>query len=137
MENWIKQHFPGAIYLHPRAAKSLKKAVFEDIELVYRCVRLLATEYRKMRMGQENNFEEGCNSLSIKEDRAITDTRAGEEGDAYKIRYNGQLKLIERHLCKGTSRDARKCLRIYFFWDEENQICVLCDMPEHLPIRVS
>ena len=137
MENWIKQHFPGAIYLHPRAAKSLKKAVFEDIELVYRCVRLLATEYRKMRMGQENNFEEGCNSLSIKEDRAITDTRAGEEGDAYKIRYNGQLKLIERHLCKGTSRDARKCLRIYFFWDEENQICVLCYMPGHLPIRVS
>lgn len=137
MGNWIEQYFPGAIYLHPRATKSLKKATFEDVELVYRCVWLLATEYRKKRMGQENNFEAECNSLGIKDERAITNTRAGEEGDVYKIRYNGKPKLIERHLCKGTSRDPRECLRIYFFWDEENQICVLCDMPEHLPIRIS
>ena len=137
MGTWITQYFPGAIYLHPRAVKSLKKAKFEDIPLVYRCVRLLATEYRKMRMGKENTFEEECKDLDIKDERAITNTRAGEEGEAYRIRYNGKQKLIERHLCKGTSRDPRVCLRIYFFWDEEDQICVLCDMPTHLPTRIS
>jgi hypothetical protein len=50
------------------------------------------------------------------------------------------------HVKKGNSREARNCLRIYFFWDEEREQVVVGHLPAHLttsqsesgaPLRVS
>lgn len=32
----------------------------------------------------------------------------------------------------GVSKDRRYCLRIYFFWDDQDQIVVIGDLPHHL-----
>jgi hypothetical protein len=37
------------------------------------------------------------------------------------VRHKGQREFLEWHLQKGTSRDPSRDLRIYFFWDEEDE----------------
>ena len=32
----------------------------------------------------------------------------------------------------GNTRDPRRCLRIYYFWDEESQMVVIATMPAHI-----
>ena len=136
LPEWIQENFPDRVRLHSRALHSLKGAIYEDITLVYRCVELLATSYYDFRMGkiQHEEFMEICKATDagIDERGAITDTSAGMQGDTYFVQYRGKKRKLERHLTKGNSKDQRYCMRIYFFWDDDEQIVVIGDLPRHL-----
>ena len=68
----------------------------------------------------------------LAEGGSITDAAAGMQGDSYFLQYNGKKRKLERHLTKGNSKDRRYCLRIYFFWDDQDQVVVIGDLPHHL-----
>lgn len=139
LEEWINKYFPGRIYFHSRASKSLKQAVYADIELVYKSLVILGTSYYKMRTGflTREEFDEECRKLGIEEKGSIVDSAAGELGDTYFVMHHGRKRKMDRHLVKGTSRDPRYCLRIYFFWDEDDSQVVVCSLPQHLDIAIS
>lgn len=134
--DWINRCYPDRLFLHPRAARSLKSAVYEDVHLVYQCLKLLATSYYAYRMGQLNREEllRACTEVDpgLDERGAITDTAAGMQGEEYYVQYQGKRRKLERHLAKGSSKDRRHCLRIYYFWDDESQVVVIGDLPHHL-----
>lgn len=136
IKDWVKKYYSDRITLLPRAERSLKDACFEDVELVYKALKLLATSYYKYRMGEIDRsiFLQDCKSVDpgLEESGAITEVAAGMEGDTYDIQYRGEKRRLERHLTKGNSRDRRYCLRIYFFWDDDDQIVVIGDLPYHL-----
>lgn len=139
--NWIEENYPGCLLLSPRAKRSLKKAVYEDVRLVYQCLQLLATSYYTYRTGGKT-YDEFTNDMlrvdsGLKEAGAVTETAAGMYGDDYKIEYKGKKRLFERHIGKGTQKDPGKTMRIYFFWDEEDQIIVIGDLPAHLDNSLS
>ena len=69
--------------------------------------------------------------------KSISETRAGEQGDEYFVRYRGRREFLGWHLKKGTSRDASRDLRIYFFWDEEDEEVVIGYLPGHLDNRIT
>ena len=75
--------------------------------------------------------------LNLEDAPSISDISAGEQGEEYYINYNGQRKKLDRHLRKGTGRDPRECLRIYYFWDDERSVVVVGSLPYHLSIRSS
>lgn len=139
---WVKENLPGSLTLHSRAERGLNKAEYSDISLVCKALILLATEYRDMKrgVGTPAAFESGLNNLGLKNERAITLIRAGEEGDTYFVRHPTQSspkRLLEWHLKKGADRDCRNCLRIYYFWDEDSAQVVVGWLPSHLEIRTS
>lgn len=68
----------------------------------------------------------------LEERGAITEVAAGMEGDTYFVQYRGKRRMFDRHLAKGSNKDRRYCLRIYFFWDAEDQMVVIGDLPHHL-----
>ena len=139
LQEWVETYFPGRIILHSRAIRSLKEAVYDNPELVYKSIFLLGTTYYQMRMGMvtRDEFNRKCEELGIEETAAIADTAAGELGDTYFITYHGVKVKLDRHLRKGTSREPKYCMRIYFFWcDEESQV-VIGSLPQHLAIRIS
>ena len=70
-------------------------------------------------------FENNLRSHGIEHSRSISETRAGEQGEEYYIRYKGRREFLEWHLKKGTSRDGARDLRIYFFWDGEDEEIVI------------
>ena len=133
---WIQQYYPDRLTIHPRAIHSLKDAVYEDPQLVYKCLILLANEYYDYHTGivDHDHFIAACKAVdpSLSESGAITDASAGMQGDEYFVQYQGQKRKLERHLTKGNSRDPKYCLRIYFFWDDQEQVTVIGNLPHHL-----
>ena len=136
IKDWVKKYYPDRLTLLPRAERSLKNAVYEDVELVYKSLKLLATSYYRHRMGEidRDTFLQHCKDVDpgLSEARAITDVAAGQEGDTYNVWYHGENHRLDHHLTKGNSRDRKYCLRIYFFWDDEDQTVVIGDLPHHL-----
>lgn len=136
MADWVERYYPDKLQLHARAIRSLKSACYEDTELVYKCLKLLATSYYDYRTGLITNdeFMKACKEVDsgLDERGAITDVAAGMEGDTYFVQYRGKKRKLDRHLTKGNSKDRRRCLRIYYFWDEQDQVIVIGDLPYHL-----
>ena len=99
----------------------------------------MGTTYYQMRMGKltKKEFEAKCSELGIEEAGAIADTAEGEQGDTYFVQYHGKKVKLDRHLRKGTSREPQFCMRIYFFWCEEESLVVIGSLPQHLSISIS
>lgn len=139
LQEWVETYFPGKVVLHSRAIRALKDAVYEDSELVFRSIYLLGTSYYQMRMGTitRQEFDKKCSELGIEESGAIADTAAGEQGETYFVQYHGAKVKMDRHLRKGSSRDPKYCMRIYFFWCEKESLVVVGSLPQHLNISIS
>jgi len=142
LEKWIAEHHSERIILHSRAINAAKKSRFEDVGLIYAAIDFLGSEYWASRTAIPDQAADlRCQSdLKLRELKldlapAVTTTAAGREGDDYFITYplgTSEKRLLEQHLCKGNARDARFCLRIYFFWDEELKKVVIGWLPSHL-----
>ncbi len=140
MEDWVDKYYSGKIVLHSRAKRSVKDASFADVKLVYECLKLLGEDYVSVRKGEmpRDEFDKKCAEMGIEDSPSISDNRAGELGDTYFVEYKGDKKKLERHIKKGNvTRDPEKCMRIYYFWDDEEEKVVIGSLPQHLQIRSS
>lgn len=143
IKEWVDTHLAGRLMLHPRALKGLKNANYEDPSLVYRSLLLLANEYRSMRIGipgAKQAYERGLERLNVHHDGSITKERAGEQGDTYFVAYpigSAKTAFVDTHLRKGSSKDTRYCLAIYFFWDENTRQVIVGWLPSHLDNRMT
>lgn len=140
---WCKVAFPGRLRILPRGERGLKGALFEDLNLVLDCLQLLANEYREYKRSVPDGkaaFEARCQRLGVGYERSISATRAGEQGDQYEVKYplgtNGKRQL-EWHLTKGSAKNDKLCMRIYFFFDEDTNEVVVGWLPSHLNTRSS
>lgn len=136
IKRWVSENFSGKLRLTTRAEKGLRDARYEKIEDVTAGLRLLAEDYRGMKMGSidPQDFDKACRGLGLEETRSVSKVTAGQHGDAYFVIYAGKKQFLDRHLKKGTAKDERHCLRIYFFWDAENEIVVVGSLPGHLNV---
>lgn len=134
--DWVSRYYPDRLVLHPRAVRSLKDACYEDTGLVYKSLKLLATYYYDYRTGLRTYEEviQACQRIDagLEERGAATDVAAGMQGETYYVQYCGRKEKLKRHLAKGNSKDRRYCMRIYYFWDDKDQVIVIGDMPHHL-----
>ncbi|WP_316181748.1 hypothetical protein [Bradyrhizobium sp. SZCCHNRI1009] len=140
MIDWIQSEFAGRLQLTGKAQRGLRDSRFSDINLVCDVLELLATLYVDSRRGTESvwhKFDEEIKKWGIEFSRSISGNRAGEEGDEYFVKHRGQKRFLEWHLKKGNSRDPRRDLRIYFFWDEEDEEVVLGYLTGHLDNRLT
>jgi len=138
--SWVERQFAGRLKLHARALRGLKHAVFEDLQLVCNLLELLAVDYVDSKRGNRDawrRFEEGVANRGVEYSRSISGTRAGEQGEEYFVRYSGRREFLEWHLKKGTSRNERRDLRIYFFWDSEEEEAIVGFLPGHLDDRIT
>ncbi|MGP0018262.1 MAG: hypothetical protein ACLPHP_06815 [Candidatus Sulfotelmatobacter sp.] len=145
LEQWLAGRHPERVMIHPRAVGAAKKSRYGDIALIYSALDLLGTEYWNMRtspreLAHKRRYvcDERLKELGLELSLSISDSRAGEQGDEYKVIYplgSERKRLLEFHLRKGSDRDERFCLRIYFFWDEAAKKVVVGWLPSHLDTR--
>jgi hypothetical protein len=80
-------------------------------------------------------------ALQLKDGGSIDPGRAGEHGSTYFVNYPiGSLttRFLENHLrCGGNTRDPKRCLAIYYFWDDDSQQVVVGWLPGHLENRLT
>jgi len=142
MGEWVKEHLAGRLILHPRAERAATKAVYTEVGMVYRALLILANEYRDSRMGvgTDEAFRQALAKCGMDCSGSIDVTRAGEEGEAYFVRYpigSSQKVFLQYHITRGKQREDRYCMRIYFFWDEDTSQVVVGWLPSHLSNRMS
>lgn len=123
--DWCDEHLVGRITLSSRARRDLKGATFDDPSLAARCLLWLANEYRDSRI----NGSTGDLRKPLEE--GIRNDRCG--ADSFEFGWNGKNVLVEWHIKNGgNTRDPVRCLRIYYFWDEEMQSVTIVSMPGHI-----
>ena len=137
LPDWLERHFPGRVVLAGRALRSLKNARFEDVALVGEAVALLGTTYHRMKteggMELREAFEDALRALKLQETPSISPDRQGKARDGYEIEWQGRRLTLDRHLKNNSgTRDPRRCLRIYFAWDEETARVVIGHLPGHM-----
>ena len=127
----------------PRAVTGLKDAAYENPRHIYQAMLLLAGEYRAMRIATDSDdrkprqtYEQARDRLHLRDGPSIDEALAGQYGDTYYVYYpvgTEQRQFLDMHLrCGGNTRDPRRCLAIYFFWDDETQQVVVGWLPSHL-----
>lgn len=149
LPRWVDAYLADRVFLHARAARAVKDAVFENVGLVYEALKLLADAYWPMKSNQDPaqrpgllaKWEDGLRRLKLEYNtHAVAANRVGEFREAYTINYRiGQSsrQLLGPHLKFGSTKDDRFCLRIYFLWDDDRQLVVVGHLPSHLETRAS
>lgn len=143
LREWAEKWLPHKLVLHPRAIRSAEESPCEWPDVVYQCLLVLAKDYRDMKLsveGAKARYEDRLASLGVQDEFTISDTGAGQEGEAYFVAWplgGSKKRKLERHLKKGNDRSGRRLLRIYFFWDDGTQRVIVGYLPGHLPTRIS
>ncbi len=138
--DWARARLGRRLMLLPRAVRELKGGDFEDVPLLCEALKLLAQDYYDMQVGNLRvaEFTDRVRALGLTWGQSTDETQAGRYGEAYYVQYplqqgRGRRTFLQQHLRKGTSFESKHCLRIYFFWGEEDQKVVVGSLPKHLP----
>ena len=141
LPGWAERHFGGRVVLAGRALRSLKSARFEEVALVGKAVALLGTTYHRMKteggMELREAFADEMRELKLQETPSISPDRQGRARDGYEIEWDGKRLTLDRHLKNNSgTRDPRRCLRIYFAWDDDTATVVIGHLPDFISFDI-
>lgn len=119
------------IVILPRAISAARKANYVDESTVFAALEVLAGPYREVKASEapRDTARAELEALGITMGGSVDPAYAGDE---YFVRWSGRKRFLDQHLKKGTSRDPRYSLRIYYTWDDELGVCVVGWLPTHL-----
>lgn len=122
---WADVHLPGRVALTPGARRKTQNPEFEDVQLAARCLLWLATECRDRRIaGGEGSLDHEVVEPGVRHSHCGS--------DEFDFDWQGQKFTADWHIKSGgNTRDPKRCLRIYYGWDEGTQQIVIADMPAH------
>lgn len=134
LAEWADLH-ADAVTILPRAIAEAKKSVFENHVLVFEALDMLANLYRLVKRSEapREDLKARADALGLFMGGSVDPGIARAYRDAYFVMYGGRRRWLDQHVGRGTSRDPRYSLRIYFFWDDESERVVVGWLPTHLP----
>lgn len=131
LDEWVQTNFPGRLVLLNRAARAAKKSPFNEPELVFRCLERLARQYVDAR-------RDGTSINSIFTDLGVSLERTGDPNrlsqwkEKYFVPHRGVSRFLDVHLKRGSDHNEANTLRIYFFYDEDDEQVIVGHLPGHL-----
>ena len=82
-------------------------------------------------------YEQCCQKLGLEEGPSFAGPGWGQYEDEYVVSFGGRRRRLDRHLKNGNSRSPKHCLRVYFFWDYDDEQVVIGWLPSHLTTNVT
>lgn len=139
IDEWVAKYLGDSLVLMGRAIRGARKSVYEDVELVLKCLLLLGTTYRDMRVGllPQEKLSSKCAELGVEISSTGDRATLMQWGDQYEVMWRRERRFLDLHLKKGSAHDPRLCLRIYFFWEDELEQVVIGYMTDHLQSKKS
>ena len=124
---WCDQSLEGRVSLTGSARRELGGAELLDVGLAARCLSWLGHEYRDGRMrGGDPELHGRISEI----DDGVFNLPCG--GDSFECTWDGRRHTADWHIKRGANtRDPRRCLRIYYFWDDDTRMVVIASMPAH------
>jgi hypothetical protein len=131
IDDWALKNYAGRLILLNRAARACKKSPFQDPELIYRCLDRLARQYVDAR--RDGAAVDGLFAdLGISLERTGDPDRLSQWKEKYFIPHRGTNRFLESHLKRGSDHNEATTLRIYFFYDEDDEVVIVGHLPGHL-----
>lgn len=123
---WCDESLHGRLVLTGAARRELDGARFADVDLAARCLNWLAGDYRTDRLNGGNASLHG----RIDGIEGAFNVPCGR--DSFEHFWDGRRHTVNWHIKRGANtRDPRRCLRIYYFWDDQARQVVVAAMPGH------
>jgi hypothetical protein len=136
---WAARNLSGRLVITPKAERSAQHSAHENVSHVYDCVYLLGTTYRDMKRGlcvrEELNRQLAELNVGISPTGKAAET-SRFEGE-YGVMWEGRHYRLYMHMTGSGSFDPRYVLRIYFAWDEEQELVIVGHLPGHLTNSLS
>ena len=134
---WSAAHLGDHIEVLPRALRDIEKyGVTEWIETFYQTLLCIRDYYVPMRrdggLELKKKFEDRCFELRIEESGCFSQKGDIKAFPSYRVRYGSEYVWLERHFKYGAGYDLRRMFRIYFYWDDVNNVCVIGHAPTHM-----
>ena len=121
---WCGKTLAGRLALTSQARRSVKKADFENPALAAECLQWLASTCRKHRLSG------GRVLANISIQPGIENAPCGS--DTFEFDWQEGRLSADWHVKNGgNTREPRRCLRIYYGFDEATRQVVVADMPAH------
>ncbi|WP_417548566.1 hypothetical protein [Marinobacter segnicrescens] len=122
--DWLDQTYPDRVLLTPAARRMAKNPEYENVELVARAITWLATDQHDIRVNGGGSLRE------VEVESGIRNAACG--GDTYQTDWKGRRYDVDWHIKNGGNvRDPKRCLRIYYFWEQETQQTIIDYLPAH------
>jgi len=122
--DWLDQTYPDKVLLTPAARKMAGSPEFEDVTLVARAIAWLAT------IQHDRRLNGGGSLRDVQVENGILNSPCG--GDTYAADWKGRRYEVDWHVkTGGNTRDPKRCLRIYYFWEAETQQTIIDHLPSH------
>lgn len=138
-EDWCREYLVGSVEIANRAYQGVRKSEYHDPSFIYRALLLLRDHYVPMRvdatLGRREAYAQALEQLQLEE--SATGDGVKYAADLYSVQFGGARRPLDRHLKGSDSRDRRFGFRLYFFWDEDEQVVVVGWLPSHLDNRGS
>lgn len=122
---WCDRELVDRLMLTLPVRRDLPQARYEGVGIAAQGLKWLATTYRDSRLKGRGGDLRG----PIAGAEGLRNERCGSDSFAFK--WQGKSWRVQWHLRRGTSRDPRHCLRIYYFWDPRLKQVVIASMPGH------
>ncbi len=135
LEDWASRHLAGRVVLLPRAIREAKDALFQDVPLVGRALLYLAGPYRTMRIegGEARRREHDETLANLGLENSAVGGDLSNHPERFRVAWRGAKRSLDMHVKnRGNTRDPQRCLRIYYFWDEPEQLVVVGSLPGHI-----
>lgn len=138
IEEWAAANGDRIVIL-PRALAGGKKAEYHEPFRVFAGLEILAGPYPALRRNEitSEEFKRRCDEVGLDLTRSVDRSVAGSAGDEYFVRWKGRRVFLGHHLRRGTSREPRFALRIYFAWDDADQVVIVGWLASHLTASMS
>ena len=124
---WCEEHLKGRLALTGSARRELEGARYADVGLAAQCLNWLAHDYREGRLrGGDPELHGRIDGI----EGGVFNVPCG--GDSFECSWDGRSHTVDWHIKRGANtRDPRRCLRIYYFWDQRTRRVVVAAMPGH------
>jgi hypothetical protein len=131
LDEWVVNNFPGRLVLLNRAARAARKSPFNDPAIIYKCLERLAKQYVDARRKGEP-VEEIFSDIGVHIERTGDPIRLAQWKNEYFVSHRGKSTFLEWHLKRGSDKNESTTMRIYYFYDEEDEQVVVGYLPGHL-----
>ena len=127
---WCDETLAARVILSPRARREVKSPEYDSPGHAAQCLLWLANEYWEARLDGAGDDLQGA----ILE--GVHNARCG--ADSLELDFDGRRLRADWHIKSGgNTRDPRRCLRIYYAWDQQSQQIVIASMPGHISTDAS
>jgi hypothetical protein len=131
LDVWVQEHFPDRLVVMNRAIRAARKSPFADPQLVYRSLEVLARGYVDARRSGQT-IDDLFSQVGVHLERTGDPATLAQWREQYFVPHRGRDRFLEWHLKKGSDKNEVNTMRIYFFYDEDDEVVVVGHLPGHL-----